>query len=654
MTRISPMEPSKDHRNCDQELMEQVLFLSSAIDGVADPFIVIGVDFRIRLMNRAAQSFFKAQYAPGEHPLCHQVLFNSDIPCGRAGRICPLDEVLESNDGLMVEYEHVMSGNEPRYFEIHASPLFDEQNTLVGIIESFRDITERKTYAEMLQDGQTELEMFVEERTGELKQAKEQAELLYRVIPSAIFTVDTSRRITTWNKKAENVTGYRAEEVLGKTCDIFAMEPCLRGCSIFSEQTAKPIMGRECTIKTSNGDIRIISKNADLLLDPHGKVIGGVESFEDITGRKNTEKQLRAERDKLSSMLSALNQGMHILNSNYNIEYQNDVLRDLFGDKIGQKCYQVYKEQDEPCSTCRMRDAIATNTVQRTELLMANGRYYEQSYAPFTDVDSSPKVLIMLRDNTDEKAHQAETMRAGQLASIGELAAGVAHEINNPINGIINYAQILLDDSDESSSQGEILSMLIKEGERIADIVRNLLSFARQHGEEIANISLRIVIDEALELIRHQLIKDGITITMELPDDMPLVRANPQQLQQVFLNLLSNARPALNQRFKGKDPNKKVFVTGNIINLEGKTFVRARVTDYGIGISHQIIDKIFDPFFSSKNPGEGTGLGLSISHGLITDFNGYLRVDSKENSFTTMSVDLPALPPGATDNSEQD
>jgi PAS domain S-box-containing protein len=467
------------------------------------------------------------------------------------------------------------------------------------------------------------------------------AQTIWRVVPSAIFTVDTNKIITGWNNKAEEVTGYSAAEVIGKECSFFALEPCIDRCGVFSSEVEKPIIARECHIRTKDGEQKTISKNADLLFDSKGEIIGAVESFEDITDRKEVESQLVAERDKFISMLLALDQGMHILNRDFIIEYQNEILKEGFGDQVGHKCYEVYKQRDTPCEVCRMQEAIDNNMVQRTELLMDNGLYYEQSYAPFTDVGGETKVLILLRDITEEKTHQAETMRAAQLASIGELAAGVAHEVNNPINGIINYAQLLLDDSDSSGRDGDMLKLVIKEGERIAEIVRNLLSFARQHGEDAELVAVGTVMGEAVALISHQLGKDGITLDVDIPADLPLIKVNDQQLQQVFLNLLSNARYALNQRFSGKDEGKRIEVLASMVEVGGQTFVRTKISDFGIGIPQRIISKIFDPFFSSKKPGEGTGLGLSISHGIIKNFNGTLRVESQEGIFTSLIVDLP-------------
>ena len=254
-------------------------------------------------------------------------------------------------------------------------------------------------------------------------------------------------------------------------------------------------------------------------------------------------------------------------------------------------------------------------------------------------------LIATVRDITEEKIRKNEALRAGQLAAIGELAAGVAHEINNPINGIINYSQILLDDH-QNQEQGDglhedILKRIIKEGERIAVIVRNLLSFARQRDEFIDGIQIGEVIKDSLSLLMHQIHKDGIQVVVNVAGNLPCLKGNPQQLQQVFVNLLTNACYALNQKYPGQDPEKRLEITSSVIELEGRKFIRTTVTDWGAGIAQDVIDHIFDTLFTTKPPGKGTGLGLSISKGLARDHHGHLSLTSTPGSPTVATLDLP-------------
>ena len=251
--------------------------------------------------------------------------------------------------------------------------------------------------------------------------------------------------------------------------------------------------------------------------------------------------------------------------------------------------------------------------------------------------------IVMVRDVTDEEQRRSEALRAGQLAAIGELAAGVAHEINNPVNGIINYSQVLLDDAEDRGDETllDILKRIIREGERVAAIVSNLLAFARQRDEVVGDVNLKVVIDDCVALLLYQLDKDVIKLEVDIPDDLPLLKGNPQQLHQVFLNLLTNARYALNQRYPGRDPNKRIEIRSWLVDVDGRQFIRTTFTDHGVGIPQDVIDRIFDSLFTTKPPGEGTGLGLSISKGLVRDHAGQLTLESVAGDHTVAIVDLP-------------
>jgi len=255
-------------------------------------------------------------------------------------------------------------------------------------------------------------------------------------------------------------------------------------------------------------------------------------------------------------------------------------------------------------------------------------------------------LIATVRDITDEKARESEALRAGQLAAIGELAAGVAHEINNPINGIINYTQILLDDVDPKDTNDDlhvdIMGRIIKEGERIAVIVRNLLTFARQRDETLEEVRIEEVIEDSVALLKHQLNQDGIHLTMNIPENLPCLRGNPQQLQQVIINLLTNAAYALNQRYPGQNPKKKKLeIKSSRATIEGRDVLRTTITDWGSGIEQDVIDHIFDTLFTTKPAGKGTGLGLSISKDIVRDHRGMLSLRSRPGGPTVAVMDLP-------------
>ncbi len=237
--------------------------------------------------------------------------------------------------------------------------------------------------------------------------------------------------------------------------------------------------------------------------------------------------------------------------------------------------------------------------------------------------------------------YQEEAFRSAELASIGELAAGVAHEINNPINGIINLAQMLAVKNDPGSKDHELARLIMKEGDRIANIVSSLLSFAREKKEEKKSVAIYEIMGDTLALTESQLKKDGIKLQVNIPTDLPFIYAQYQQLEQVFLNIISNARHAINEKYPDTGADKVLHITVEKTAANGKSFLRLIFLDNGTGIPYNTLNNIMKPFFTTKHNTQGTGLGLSISYGIIVDHGGTIKIDSIYGEFTKVTIDLP-------------
>lgn len=186
---------------------------------------------------------------------------------------------------------------------------------------------------------------------------------------------------------------------------------------------------------------------------------------------------------------------------------------------------------------------------------------------------------------------------------------------------------------------------IVKEGKRIADIVKSLLSLARpgDRKEQKGAVCVSDIVSDTLALVDSQLKKDCIVLVLNLPHTLPRIRAHHQQIQQVFLNVISNARYALNAKYPGRHENKMLGIRGEAVTMDHGRWVKITFHDTGAGIPSDILDKVMNPFFSTKPRGKGTGLGLSISHSIVKDHGGKLLIDSVEGEFTDITIVLPSV-----------
>ena len=271
----------------------------------------------------------------------------------------------------------------------------------------------------------------------------------------------------------------------------------------------------------------------------------------------------------------------------------------------------------------------------------------ELSAVPFV-YNEENGALIHLRDMTIRRdLEQAKTEMEWQLRqkqkleSIGTLAGGVAHEINNPINGIINYAELMADGTAAPEQIQNYSRGIIQEGKRIAEIVKNLLSFARQEKQTHSPAQIKDIIDQSVSLLRVLLRHDQIELEVDIPDGLPSIKCRSQQIQQVVMNLITNARDALNAKYIGYHENKIIRIYCALFEKENRRWMKITVKDNGSGIPDDVLERVFDPFFTTKPRDEGTGLGLSISHGIVKDHHGELYFETEPGEYTKAILVLP-------------
>jgi len=256
--------------------------------------------------------------------------------------------------------------------------------------------------------------------------------------------------------------------------------------------------------------------------------------------------------------------------------------------------------------------------------------------------------LIYVRDITQRKqreekilADMLQVQHQERLKSIGTLASGVAHEINNPIMGIINYAQLIIDEDPTDPDILHFAREIMAEGTRISEITKDLLFYSRQQKQAHSPADINDIIRHTLSLIQGVLKKDQIEVIIQTRDDLPPLKCRSQQVQQILMNLITNARDTLNEKYPDGNPDKVIILTTDLFTEEGRRWIRITVEDHGQGIAKENQDKLFDPFFTTKPREIGTGLGLPISYGLALDHHGKLYFETAAGQYTRFHLSLP-------------
>ncbi len=470
-------------------------------------------------------------------------------------------------------------------------------------------------------------------------------------IQALMVSITPCGKILRFNAEAEKVTGHLEREVLDSYWVDILLSPehRLHYQNVISRllKTNAGNLSFRASLRTKAGDLRTIDWHSSIKPDIDQGSVGMVLFGLDITDRLAADRKYDSAVAKWENIFAAIQDPALITTRDGIIIDANHATftaaRKSRDQVIGKSVCLILHGGRNEGSVCPLEAQIKSgeSRILHTELSGLHGDYLLTVSPLAYSAGSEEATLLVARDMTEEERHKAEALRAAQLASIGELAAGVAHEINNPVNGILNYAQMLNDLTQDNRSE-EVIGRINNEAKRIASIVRNLLDFSRYRVEEPEPVDGAELLEDCLELVQHQLLKDHIIIEHFQDQNLPLAFCNRSQAQQVFLNVISNSRYALNEKYPGSHPDKKLHFSIGLVHHTNAPYVRFTMTDYGTGIEHHLINRVFDPFFSTKPNGAGTGLGLSISYGLIRDNGGYMRIKSLLHSYTSIIIDLPA------------
>ena len=451
-----------------------------------------------------------------------------------------------------------------------------------------------------------------------------------------IILRDPQLQIADVNREAETVTGYGKGELLGREIFVlFGPVEESKALGYFEEVRSKG-EARTDSIALMRQDripmeVDLSTKKIDLGDESFYQVI-----FRDLTDQRKLEKNIRESKRNLEAIFDGIQDLLSIQSPDYKILRVNRAVirkyQTTFNELIGKKCYEAYCQRTSPCDKCPV--AVTIQTQQPSFSIMkfpdADTTLRTFSYPILDEKGGLTSVIEYVQDITEEHQLQEQLIQSEKLAGIGTLASGVAHEINNPLSGIIGMAEIALEEEDPSENKNHLTDIL-NCAHRISEIVKGLRSYSRlAKNAEQSLMDINEVLEESLKMV-HLVLKNTSAEVIKTLQPVEKIEANPGEIQQVFTNLITNAFQAING-----EGGKLILSTRSL-----KDSVEVKVGDTGMGIPAKYLKKIFDRFFTTKNPGEGTGLGLNIVYRIVTKYEGTIDVESKEGVGTTFTIKFP-------------
>lgn len=377
-----------------------------------------------------------------------------------------------------------------------------------------------------------------------------------------------------------------------------------------------------------------------------------VHVLKDITDRREAERRYRHERDFNRNILNNTQSMILVLDTAGLVSYANRRCLTLgYGeqDLLGHAFVEMVPPARRPILAEAVERALGGVAVDNLETPVMRGSgsaaRFSMSLSPMRDDDGEiNSVVVVMTDVTDASSLHAKLMHTEKMAALGQLVSGVAHEVNNPLAAIVGFTDLLLENPAVPEEAKQDLGVILQEAERTRQIVQNLLSFAREMPAQREPVRVNTVVQQTLKLRSYDLLSHGVEVIERYTDELPLTVGDPHELQQVFLNILNNAYDAIQEvRRAGKIEISTCRKNGH---------VEIRFRDNGPGVRHP--DRIFDPFYTTKEVGKGTGLGLSICYGIIRAHRGEIEVQNNPDGIgCTFSVRLPAAEQaGARDTEE--
>ncbi len=580
------------------------------IDSLEDVALAISRDGTFRTVNRRVTEILGVPYTDiVGHKLAE--FLSADL---RAESEASLSRFLEKRHWAGVVEIRLKNGSSPSYYDCVVNAIV-KSDEVVGASVLARDITEQR------------------EKERRFTQ-------LFETLQEGVYFSTPEGRLLDVNPALVQMLGYHSRE------ELLGLPPA--GLNVEADQ--EPVLGRagsqtgstrtrEIRVKRRDGSVAVCVDTSTGVMEA-GRIVRYQGTLVDVTEKRTMERQLRRQEEFRRHLLESFPDLILVIDPKASYTFVSSRIRDLLGygpeQVMGKKIEEVTDNSPELVALYRSvangQQALATSEYGARHQ-DGTWRTMLGTASPLLDTEGKPAgVIISVRDVTTEKRLEQQVIQSERLAAMGQMIGGFAHELNNPLTSILGMTELLQEGETSETSRKQLLS-LHQQARRAAEIVQNLQYFARPPAPGRSPVNLSELIQRTLHLQAYPLRKSNITVDFLQDPTLPAVMADPNQLMQVFLNLILNADQAIREsRDKG---------TIRIRLGRNPNSVWVMFQDDGPGISPEVLPHIFDPFFTTKRPGRGTGLGLSICKTLLREHNGNIEAATAPDGGAVFTITLP-------------
>jgi PAS domain S-box-containing protein len=595
--------------------------LLSFFESIMDNVYVIDQDFIVEYMSES----MTRQFGEGMGKKCYQLLHHSE-------ELCPWCRAGEVFAGRSVRWEHYIPRKD-RTFDLLEFPLENPDGTL-SKISFLKDITEQIQTAERM------------------RASEEEYKSLFEHVGCGVFISTKEGRFLDVNQALLDMLGYESKEEfleIDIERDLYLNPQDRRRFRQMIERDGR-VVDYEVEFKRKDGTPIPILLTGHLRRDKHGKIIGYEGINVDLSQRKSMEKELKEAHDFLNKLVMSSPNAIIATDLKGDIIIWNKAAEETLGYGAGEvigkmNIRQIYPEgvAKQVMKMMRAPEYGGAGRLMSYPIFYVrrDGKSIEGNLSAAVIYDSLGQematvgMFVDLKDRLKMEAKlrntQEQLLQSEKLAAMGRLTSQIAHELNNPLYGIMNTLELLKTEVSPQSKRRKILEMALSETVRLTDLLRKMLSFSKPDEEEKQRVDVNVILDEILLLVRKQLQENTIKISTAFQEVLPEVYASRNQLRQVFLNMVSNARDAMPEGG-----------TLTIKTLSSPYDVRIEIADTGVGIREEHMSKIFEAFFTTKDGTKGVGLGLSVCYGFIKESGGDIKVSSKRGEGSVFTIILPA------------